>query len=74
MRKLGLGLAAATAVIATPAMARDGAWYVGGDFGATITEDTDIDVGSQENAIQLNHEYGMDAGLFAGYDLGAFRI
>src|SRR6187399_2553197 len=74
MRKLGLGLATATAVIATPATARDGAWYVGGDFGAMIVEDTDIDVGSQENAISLDWDYGMDAGLYAGYDLGAFRV
>jgi OOP family OmpA-OmpF porin len=74
MRKLGLGLATATAVIASPATARDGAWYVGGDFGAMIVEDTDIDVGTQENAITLDSDYGIDAGLYAGYDLGTFRI
>src|SRR5688572_32892432 len=74
MRKLGLGLAAATAVIATPAAARDGAWYVGGDFGAMIVEDTDVDVGAVEDAISIDHDYGIDGALFVGYDLGAFRL
>jgi len=74
MRKLGLGLATAAAVIATPAAARDGAWYVGGDFGAMIVEDTDIDIGATEDAVTLDHEYGFDSGLYVGYDLGAFRI
>src|SRR6478736_4011302 len=74
MRKLGLGLATATAVIATPAIARDGAWYVGGDFGAMIVEDTSVDVNGVNDALSLNHEYGFDGALFVGYDLGAFRI
>src|SRR5688572_18227752 len=74
MRKLGLGLATATAVIATPAAARDGAWYVGGDVGAMIVADTDVDIGATEDAITLDHEYGMDGALFVGYDLGGFRI
>src|SRR6187397_872428 len=74
MRKLGLGLATATAVIATPAIARDGAWYVGGDFGAMIVEDTDVDIGGVENGVSLNHEYGWDGGVYVGYDLGAFRL
>src|SRR5688572_12536584 len=74
MRKLGLGLATATAVIATPAAARDGAWYVGGDFGAMIVEDTDFDVGGTEDALTIDHEYGFDGALFVGYDLGAFRL
>ena len=28
--------------VATPAQCRDGAWYVGGDFGAVIVDDTDF--------------------------------
>src|SRR5690348_16750976 len=74
MRKLVVGLMTATAVIATPAAARDGAWYVGGDFGAMIVEDTDVDVNGVEDALALNHEYGFDGALFVGYDLGAFRL
>ena len=39
MRKLAIVVALSSTVLATPALARDGAWYVGGDFGAMIVED-----------------------------------
>src|SRR5690606_30560222 len=74
MRKIVLGMAAATAVVASPAFARDGAFYIGADFGAMIVEDTDIDVGATEDAISIDHNYGYDGGIYAGYDLGAFRL
>ncbi|MEA3051975.1 MAG: OmpA-OmpF porin, family [Sphingomonadales bacterium] len=74
MRKLAIAVALSSTLLATPAFARDGAWYVGGEFGAMIVEDTNVDIGAVDNAITLNHEYGYDGGLFVGYDLGAFRI
>ena len=74
MRKLAIAVALSSTLLATPAFARDGAWYVGGEFGAMIVEDTNVDIGTVDNAITLNHEYGYDGGLFVGYDLGAFRI
>lgn len=74
MRKIVTFLAASSALLAVPAFARDGAWYVGGEFGAMIVEDMDVDIGATEDAITLNHEYGYDGGLFVGYDLGAFRL
>ena len=74
MRKLAIALALSSTLLATPAFARDGAWYVGGEFGAMIVDDTAVDIGAVENAIRLNHEYGYDGGLFVGYDLGGFRI
>ncbi|HYD13214.1 MAG TPA: OmpA family protein [Allosphingosinicella sp.] len=82
MRKLAIVVALSSTVLATPALARDGAWYVGGDFGATIVEDIGFDFGLQpvvpagggQSQIVLNHDYGYDAALFVGYDLGAFRI
>ena len=74
MRKLAIALATTAAVVATPAMARDGAWYVGGDFGAMIVDDTDFDIGANEDVLTINHEYGYDGGLFVGYDLGGFRL
>ena len=49
-------------------------FYVGGEFGAMIVEDIDVDVGATSNAITLDHEYGVDGGLFAGYDFGGFRL
>ena len=74
MRKIILGMAAVTAVVATPAAARDGAWYVGGDFGAMLVEDTEVDVGDVDDAILLNNDAGYDGGLYVGYDLGLFRL
>jgi OOP family OmpA-OmpF porin len=82
MRKLAIAVALTSTVLATPALARNGAWYVGGDFGAMIVEDIGFDFGLQptvpgvggESQIGLNHDYGFDGALFVGYDLGAFRI
>jgi opacity protein-like surface antigen len=65
--------AGAVAVLATPAAARDGAWYVGGDFGAVIPEDTPVAF-SPGVDVKIDHDYGFDGALFVGYDLGAFRI
>jgi outer membrane protein OmpA-like peptidoglycan-associated protein/opacity protein-like surface antigen len=74
MRKLAIAVALSSTLLATPAFARDGAWYVGGEFGAMIVEDTDIDNATTDNIITINHEYGYDGGLFVGYDLGGFRL
>lgn len=74
MRKLAIVVALSSTVLATPALARDGAWYVGGDFGAMIVEDVEFDVGTTEDAIIVDHEYGFDGAGFVGYDLGAFRL
>src|SRR3712207_3320934 len=74
MRKLAIAVALSSTVLATPALARDGAWYVGGEFGAMIVEDMDVDVGATDNAASLDFEYGFDGAGFVGYDLGAFRL
>ncbi|MEA3040926.1 MAG: OmpA-OmpF porin, family, partial [Sphingomonadales bacterium] len=74
MRKLAIVVALSSTAIATPALARDGAWYVGGDFGAMIVEDVEMDVGAIENALVIDHDYGFDGAGFVGYDLGAFRL
>src|SRR5215210_5413198 len=74
MRKLAIAVALSSTLLATPAFARDGAWYVGGEFGASIVEDMDFDSATTNNLITVDHEYGYDGGLFVGYDLGAFRI
>src|SRR4028119_1211484 len=74
MRKLAIVVALSSTVLATPALARDGAWYVGGDFGAMIVEDVRFDVNTTEDAIIVDHEYGYDGAAFVGYDLGSFRL
>jgi len=67
MRKLAIGLAGAAACVATPAMARDGAVYIGGEFGAMSVDNMDIDFGAAENAVTIDHEYGYDGGAFVGF-------
>jgi outer membrane protein OmpA-like peptidoglycan-associated protein/opacity protein-like surface antigen len=74
MRKLAIAMALSSTLLATPAFARDGAMYIGGEFGAMIVEDIDLDVGTLNNAITLDHEYGYDGGIFVGYDFGGFRL
>jgi len=82
MRKLAIVVALSSTVLATPALARDGAWYVGGDFGGLIVEDLHFDSGlnptipsgNGNSQVAINHDYGFDSALFVGYDLGAFRI
>ena len=84
MRKIAIWLATAAAVIAMPAVARDGAVYVGGELGPMMANDADIDVNGVDNAVSIDHEFempwkglgntGWDGGLFVGYDLGGFRI
>ena len=80
MRKLAIVVALSSTVLATPALARNNAWYVGGDFGAMIVEDIPFDFGAGPiiptgtSQVEIDHEYGYDGALFVGYDLGAFRL
>lgn len=79
MRKLAIAVALSTTVLAGPALARDGAWYVGGEFGAMITEDTDTTFtpglgAGTTGTINIGFTEGFDGGGFVGYDFGAFRV
>jgi OOP family OmpA-OmpF porin len=74
MRNLAIAMALSSTLLATPAFARDGAMYIGGEFGVMRVDDIDIDIGAVENAVTVNHDYGYDGGIFVGYDFGAFRL
>ncbi len=82
MRKLLTGLALASTVLATPAFARDNAFYVELDGGVMFADDFKIDVNGVDNAARLNADRtnlgvkvdGYDFGGIAGYDLGTFRL
>ena len=63
MRKLAIAMALSSTLLATPAFARDGALYIGGEFGAMIVEDIDVDIGATNNAITINHDYGYDGDI-----------
>jgi len=78
MRKLAIAVALASTALATPALARDKAWYVGVEGGAMIVEDIHFDITNgatkTNDAAQVDHEYGYDVGGNVGYDFGMFRI
>lgn len=74
MRKLAIVLALASTAIATPALARDDAWYIGVEGGAGIVEDGSLDIGTASNAGTVDHKTGYDADGIIGYDFGGFRL
>jgi opacity protein-like surface antigen len=84
MRKLAIALATTAALAATPAMAKDGAVYIGGEFGALWANDSDMDFNGVEDAISVDYEAdmpwnglgdtGWDGDIFIGYDFGGFRL
>ena len=74
MRKLAIAIALASTAMATPALARDKAWYIGLEGGPQIVEDMDLDIGTLNNAGKVNHHYGYDADGIIGYDFGGFRL
>ena len=74
MRKLIIGMAMASSALATPAMARDGQWYIEGDGGVMLVEDQNIDVGTFADNAKANYDTGYDFGGIVGHDFGAFRL
>ena len=79
MRKYAVALALATTALASPALAKDGAWYIGVDAGGMLVEDSKFDIrnaagtATTDSAIRLNHEYGYDVSGNVGYDFGPIR-
>jgi OmpA-OmpF porin, OOP family len=74
MRKLVIGMALASTVLASPALAREDAWYVELDGGVMLLEDMDYDVGAVNNGVTVDSDYGYDFGGIVGYDFGSFRL
>ena len=64
----------ASTALASPALARDGQWYVELDGGAMIVEDIDLDVDGGADTITADTDYGYDAGGIVGYDFGPVRL
>lgn len=73
MRKLVVGMALATSALATPALARDGQWYVEVGGGVMLVEDVDFDVNGTSD-ISVDMDKGYDFGGVVGYDFGPFRL
>ena len=90
MRKYLLAATAAAAVVATPAMARDGSVYVGIEGGVLFPKDNDADVFADftttpgtptgpadttyEDMFGVDYKRGIDVDAIIGYDFGMFRL
>ncbi len=74
MRKLAIAMALASTAMATPALARDDAWYIGVEAGPSIVEDQRLDIGALNNAGNAGFDYGYDVDGIVGYDFGGFRL
>jgi len=74
MRKLVIGLALASTALASPALARDGQWYVEVGGGPMIVEDLNFDINSGTDSLKADLDKGFDFGGTVGYDFGAFRL
>lgn len=76
MKKTAFLLAGAAAIVAAPAHARDGQFYVGIDGGVTLEDQVDVD--SQTDPVQnlafADTKMGLDADVVIGYDFGMFRL
>jgi opacity protein-like surface antigen len=73
--------AVAAAVVASPAMARDGSPYVGIEAGLLKAKDSDFDrrgplVNTTDwvNWLKVDHKLGYDVDFIAGYDFGLIRL
>ena len=64
--------AAALAVIATPAAARDNSAYFGLEVGGLQVKDTDVELDDVE-LLSIDHKLGVDGDMILGYDFGMFR-
>ena len=73
MRKLVLGVALASTAMATPALARNDAWYVEANAGAMTVENIENLTGSGQVGV-MDTRTGYDFGGIVGYDFGGFRL
>ncbi len=74
MRKLAITAVLASTAMATPALARNDAWYIGVEGGATIVEKLDIDIANISNQASASQRNGYDVDGIIGYDFGMFRL
>lgn len=80
MQKRMILAAFASAMLVSPALARDGSWYVGGHFGAAKVLDQKYDLraaggtAAGGSRLSIDPRYGVDGDGVIGYDFGSFRI
>lgn len=64
----------ASTALASPALARDGQWYVEVGGGPMIVEDTTFDLDNGTDEVNYTTQTGYDFGGLVGYDFGSFRL
>ena len=75
MRKMVIAIAFASTAIASPALARNDAWYIGVEGGAMLVEDIDFKLaGTSTIAVKSTDRFGYDVDGIIGYDFGSFRM
>ena len=78
MRKLVIAAALLSTAVATPALARDGAPYLGIDAGLVRPNNLNLrfsnSATSISDAVVLKHKWGYDVDAVFGYDFGRFRV
>ncbi|AYJ85931.1 OmpA family protein [Sphingomonas paeninsulae] len=72
MRKLAILAVLASTAMATPALARNDAWYIGAEGGGMLVEKADYRI---DNVLaQSKQKVGFDVDGIIGYDFGPFRL
>ncbi len=78
MRKTAIAVVLASSALASPALARDGTFYVGVEGGAMIVEDYNLNATNLTAPIRqtasVDSNYGYDFDGIVGYDFGPVRI
>lgn len=74
MRNYLLGAVALGALVATPAMARDGQAYAGIEGGVVFPDDIEYEIDGVDSFAEVDHDLGFDIGGVVGYDFGIFRL
>jgi opacity protein-like surface antigen len=78
MRRIKIVAVLLSAIVATPALARDGSPYVGIDAGVTKAQSLDLTFTNAAvtvpNGERLKHKSGYDLDGVVGYDFGMFRL
>ncbi|MGB3798043.1 MAG: flagellar motor protein MotB, partial [Alteraurantiacibacter sp.] len=73
MRKSALAIGVAATAFAMPAMARDGAVYIGADAGVVVFDETDLEISSLPTTAEVDYQVGWELGGVLGYDWGPIR-
>jgi OmpA-OmpF porin, OOP family len=74
MRKLAIIAVLASTAIATPALARNDAWYIGVEGGPQIVERVVFDIATVSDQARARQRNGYDVDGIIGYDFGTFRL